>query len=482
MVNLNAQDTENYAPFGITRSDAGDNLAYLGMTRQNQISWEIGINSSNDFIIGVGADYRSIPTPLFHLTENGTLSLSDTNINLYKGGTGTLRTDSIFRCNGLATGTFNVSIGNGANNAILIVDKIELDTNAHDITIERISAGILKVTGAVEVTGDIIADGKLQALSSVITDRNAGIYWHSNTNYAIFRESGAWAAPYPRLMIDWSTGIQIAATPGYKGIELYSDTIRISGNATISGDLTVNGKSTINGDCHIGGNLTVTGTYPGGTIGGGVTKLSELEIDADKDWLTWSITDMNTLQLNNALIMGSGYGTMSIQGQLEPLYSNEVYLGTTGKPFSTIVGSNIITSTIILNLANHNVKLEYYGAALPATGWSPNPTANVCLRTPNAFFCDGGLLVGENAAFHGDVRPYHTDTFVLGDDSYKWKYIRGTTITPGDLKFENGMIMTEAEKYGFTGGIAILNTKKEVIMHIDEDGNLAIKGTIGRLQ
>lgn|GEM_PF-1855520 len=52
--------------------------------------------------------------------------------------------------------------------------------------------------------------GQISLIQSgtVATDSSAGIYWHSNSDYAIYRTPGAWTASnYQQLKLDWPTGI-----------------------------------------------------------------------------------------------------------------------------------------------------------------------------------------------------------------------------------------------------------------------------------
>ncbi len=51
--------------------------------------------------------------------------------------------------------------------------------------------------------------------NSVVTDSQAGIYWHGGDDYAIHRTPGAWTAPtYQQLRMDWPTGIILAPGTG----------------------------------------------------------------------------------------------------------------------------------------------------------------------------------------------------------------------------------------------------------------------------
>lgn len=47
-----APDTDSYAPFGVTRSNTVANLGYIAMTRAGQVVYGMGINSSNEMLLG----------------------------------------------------------------------------------------------------------------------------------------------------------------------------------------------------------------------------------------------------------------------------------------------------------------------------------------------------------------------------------------------------------------------------------------------
>jgi len=76
-----------------------------------------------------------------------------------------------------------------------------------------------------------------------------------------------------------------------------------------------------------------------------------------------------------------------------------------------------------------------------------------------------------NAA--GEVLPGVNNTGSIGKEGQKWSLVRATTITPGDLVFENGIRATEEGR-----GLAFLNDVGEKIAILDARGNLQVKGKI----
>jgi hypothetical protein len=73
----------------------------------------------------------------------------------------------------------------------------------------------------------------------------------------------------------------------------------------------------------------------------------------------------------------------------------------------------------------------------------------------------------------GDVLPAVDNAQTCGNASFRWSLVRGVTITPGDLLFENGWVITEADKYGITTpGLVILDTNDDIVAFIEDGGNI----------
>jgi hypothetical protein len=69
---------------------------------------------------------------------------------------------------------------------------------------------------------------RFQNAVGVTVDRTFGINFDNNDivgneSYAIFREAGAWAPPYPDLRIAFHTGIKFGANAAYNGMRFYTD-------------------------------------------------------------------------------------------------------------------------------------------------------------------------------------------------------------------------------------------------------------------
>ena len=73
----------------------------------------------------------------------------------------------------------------------------------------------------------------------------------------------------------------------------------------------------------------------------------------------------------------------------------------------------------------------------------------------------------------GELLPSANNTGSIGKEGQKWSLVRATTITSGDLVFENGVRTTEDGD-----GIAFYNPQGNKIALLDREGNLRIKGDV----
>jgi len=80
---------------------------------------------------------------------------------------------------------------------------------------------------------------------------------------------------------------------------------------------------------------------------------------------------------------------------------------------------------------------------------------------------------GDALRCEGHAMPEYDNRFNLGDSKKRWKLIRGVTITPGDLVFENGVRTSEEND-----GLAFFNPTGTKIAILDSQGNFHIKGKI----
>ena len=66
----------------------------------------------------------------------------------------------------------------------------------------------------------------------------------------------------------------------------------------------------------------------------------------------------------------------------------------------------------------------------------------------------------------GNILPPSDNTGNIGINGQRWALVRAKTVTPGDLVFENGHRLREAEG----SGVMPLNQKGRVIAKFDEEG------------
>lgn len=278
-----------------------------------------------------------------------------------------------------------------------------------------------------------------------------------------------------------ATNVCIDATNGFRIRSSTTDKLKAdtSGNLALTGDLSV-GTS---GVARSGATAYLTGTgwwleYNGGTprfrIGNPAAQ-----------YLLWSGTNLEMVSatLN---IDSTGPWINTIPGSYS---SGSGYRFTTGYSGTNWVGlfsqePNSSTRDLVLwNGTNQSSKtnrvyVEAYGAVTGATltltatdgGSSAKLTGStVQLDSTNILFGPGsGLTLFDTNI---DLRPVTDNSQRIGLNTHRFTLIRGVTITSGDLSFENGWTLTEAEKVGIDEeGLAILDENGELVAFIGKTG------------
>lgn len=83
------------------------------------------------------------------------------------------------------------------------------------------------------------------------------------------------------------------------------------------------------------------------------------------------------------------------------------------------------------------------------------------------------MTIGSPLTVTGAVLPLTDNAYTCGNASLRWSLVRGVTITPGDLLFENGWVITEADKYGITTpGLVILDSNDDLVVFIEDGGTI----------
>lgn len=74
-------DTSTYGVFGVTRAATAGNLSYISLTRSGSSIWSVGINSSNEMIIGSGNTSKLLD-PFVRVASTGVHPNADDTYNL----------------------------------------------------------------------------------------------------------------------------------------------------------------------------------------------------------------------------------------------------------------------------------------------------------------------------------------------------------------------------------------------------------------
>lgn len=82
----------------------------------------------------------------------------------------------------------------------------------------------------------------------------------------------------------------------------------------------------------------------------------------------------------------------------------------------------------------------------------------------------GSPVVRMSMQTSGSLVPGSDNSGAIGNSSLRWSLIRGVTITPGDLTFDNGWTVTEGEKLGLGPGLAFLDADENLIAFVGSQG------------
>ena len=101
--------------------------------------------------------------------------------------------------------------------------------------------------------------------------QHAGIFWHTNGNYGIYRTAGNWSGNYSQLRLDWPTGIIIDGGTGnpFSGVHIEGHLLPISTNTSDLGNSSYRWRNLYTNDLNLsneGGTNDVDGTWGSYTI------------------------------------------------------------------------------------------------------------------------------------------------------------------------------------------------------------------------
>ena len=276
----------------------------MALTTQGRLTVAEGIR------VGYGETDTTIPSA--GLAVNGTIT----------SGAITSTGNSMFTGSGSTGDAFRVNRGSNGNAAFRVLNtgEVLIDSNYLYVTAAagayfsnsaRFRGGITNDTGDLTLADDVVVTGTLSSgaidssgtsnFDSIqLTDASRlgfgtvkagasiahtasvdeGIFWHSSSDYGIYRTAGAWSGNYQQLKLKWHTGIEIdghGTTFGKSGINFLNGNIKMDGTQildasrnllnigtiTTSGaiDLTGAGDTGSAGDVHLprGGHITFYG-------------------------------------------------------------------------------------------------------------------------------------------------------------------------------------------------------------------------------
>lgn len=243
----------------------------------------------------------------------------------------------------------------------------------------------------------------------------------------------------------------------FSATQLSSGTVPAARLAGATYDISVSGTGSFNG-------TTVTGTT--GTFSGALTSNS-------------GTSNFAAVNMSSGLTVG---GTASVTGNLfssSIIYNTgQMYPGrvdTVSSQLSWYLGSHasyglysntglFLTSGMYAPIMYDTANVAFYvdPAGSSRLGNVTLGTASTSAMVGNWEFSNGGL--GGGAPI---LSPNIDNVGSLGTNSLRWNLIRGTTITSGDLQFENGWTITESYKVGIAEpGLAILDENETLVMFI----------------
>lgn len=194
-------------------------------------------------------------------------------------------------------------------------------------------------------------------------------------------------------------------------------------------------------------------------------KLSDLSIDADKDWGGRKIRRVGYLSVGGTTYDNVPYLRSALMGanviaddsiNLDPRSTGDTLISSMQNVAWLLVGWNRQAGTAEIDFIMN--RKTYVGGFI---FWSLTDPASLDLKKLLHIRGDNGYIL-----------PGADNSQDLGSSSLRWKdgYFAGTVYT-GDLKFANDWVMTEKDDNGnVIEGIRILNRKGEEIFKITEDG------------
>lgn len=312
---------------------------------------------------------------------------------------------------------------------------------------------------------------RFKNINGVSTDDNFGLYFGAGdgTSYAIYRESGSWAYPYPDLRIAFHTGIKIGANASYEGIRFYTDY-----------DMSTQVMSVNNGSDPLGGG----NVYVNNSLQAGSSLRAPIFYDSND---TGYYLDPNS---NSKLVnLGLGGATpdlrLSVSGDIH--MDGYIYQGGTAGVVNSWGSRTVVNSgNYVSNARSFRFDNVGYGSTFALDiNSSGNVIASVDMRAPifydsndTTYFLDPnadfamrvyGEICNSNYA-DGKLQP---GTLNIGrtDTNYAWD---GSS-WPGDVRL--GILINTSETWEM--GIHDSGDSVMSLMHFDGGSTITMGRNIG---
>ena len=232
---------------------------------------------------------------------NGSRILTGT-IPVAQIGTGTKNTSTFYRGDGTfatVTPPAITAINSASNNRIVTSDGGTTVTAESGFTFDGSSA-VIEVGQSTLKSKSSSNGGQTVVLSSgsgrgdtigVTNTSAAGIFWHTDESYGIYKTAGSWSGNYQQLKLKWVTGIELdgGSAYGLSGCRFRCHALPTDNNTYDLGSTTNRWRNIYTGDLHLSnegmGNVNVADAN---MVGAASTAMGN---SVDNTWGDWTIQE-----------------------------------------------------------------------------------------------------------------------------------------------------------------------------------------------
>jgi hypothetical protein len=441
---------------------------------------------------GLETDSANLTFNGTQLTANSFAVTNDATVGGTLGVTG-LSTLATARVSNLTSGRVVLA---GTSGAIQDSGNLTFDGTLLTVTGNQKITGNLAVDGNITLGGNITIGDNVVDTVTVNADFTSDLIPSTDNSYSLGSTSYRWK----KL---WSNSLDVSGASTLNSLNLSGDfavntnkfTVQASsGNTLVAGTLNVTGGSQFAAiDATNGkftGTLQVDGQSTLGSMTAGGTTLSSLAVTTTASvGSTLSVTGNTSL----STVGTSGLATLnSLSVTNNALISGTLSAGATTVSSATV--SNLTNTRLVLAgtsgaLTDSN-KLTFDGTILTVTA---NATISGNLNVDGNITLGGNIRIGDTtldtvtvtADFTSDLNPDATDTYSLGNATYRWKKLWANTLDISGVSALTGDI-TAGAKLNVTGltTLSTLTTTGSATLasaSITNDtsvgGNLSVTGT-----